>query len=1099
MDEPSFLQVRLSRSFAAFKEALSHVWVLVWDWKCTIAGAMTFLCVNWLLLAFFSLLLGRWLAWLFLFFLLHCVFRLLVRSLVFPGSVFFWRRSTESGFKVELSKNFSRNLKELLDFLKVCLKNGGDEQQMQAQSPFPPPSPPSPGREGEEGEGPPGGLFTIRGVLLSVHLIRSLCSNLKGQKSQGSGSLGPSQSLLLSHLEALWDAFDRLSFRPPKEMTLFRAEQVSFFDLVSAIDTAAASGYGPYRQTERHMGRVAVAAGHIEAGRAAVRALEASLETLNPPVEKDRCSLHNCVSKIQNYLQEPTVGSLNQLRAELLQRFEASQHWVETPDGARLDVVIVRGPRPIPSITAAPSQPSTAPSTGPLSTLGPTVLFCNPNAGYYETHVFGCEWLNFYLQTGAAVCLFNYRGFGRSSGSPSPQKCAIDGEAVADFLGSLGCRDLGVHGRSIGGVAACHLAAKKGGSFVQWLVADRTFGALSDAAWFMLGKWAGVALSLGASEWENVSNFVAARCYKVLTCDPRDAVIADPASLKCGVALRVLRHTLTGLEEEEEEDGDDFLSSSGGGQRERGDLELGLWGWKWASAGGGADRRETMQDGDGSELRHKGGDVTDDDMESTHASVCTSLTGAGSGGATREGLGMSASPSETEREGRGLRVRVSASRSLQPSPSGRSWLRGDGWRDSCCRRGFRKMRQQMFLSSSRGRPGAVEVSGGGPQGLGGDLWCEWRVSDEERIRLPEGLLEDLVGAWRSLSDILRTAKTGRQRRGGNGNSEAESKKGPTGVREMQVGRAGPPAASSSSSSGPSPGSTAEGPSGTARALQYRSLPSTSSNSIATAEEEGGAGGAGGLLHPGGVQAHGGGRKGSPSSAGSSPAEGLIRDAQGCEDARAYAKELGEAVSRMSGSEIASDVRGSLLESLESALATTAKGVAAAGLPLGEVLCEAEPVPHLHAWLCSLQVWGAYPIDETAARITQQSSAPSSSKASPDFCALASTPVTVKKEGPEAVAARTRRLARCQVWRAWRAVRRHRTKSRAAACQLTDRDAGDRATLLLKGGKSGGQGGQTGVSGDEEEGLRGQSASLAVSVDSSNPAVLESMRCVSVIE
>ena len=42
------------------------------------------------------------------------------------------------------------------------------------------------------------------------------------------------------------------------------------------------------------------------------------------------------------------------------------------------------------------------------------MIYCNPNAGYYETLFFDSEWIDFYLQQGVNICLWNYRGYGFS-------------------------------------------------------------------------------------------------------------------------------------------------------------------------------------------------------------------------------------------------------------------------------------------------------------------------------------------------------------------------------------------------------------------------------------------------------------------------------------------------------------------------------------------------------------------------------------------------------------------------------------------------------------------------------------------------------------
>ncbi|CAN0538621.1 unnamed protein product, partial [Ectocarpus sp. 8 AP-2014] len=91
------------------------------------------------------------------------------------------------------------------------------------------------------------------------------------------------------------------------------------------------------------------------------------------------------------------------------------------------------------------------------------VLFCNPNAGYYESMVLagegGRNWVSFYTSVGCDVFLFNYRGYGRSGGKASPANINKDVREIVTYLREhVGVTRLAVHGESIGGVAAASVA-----------------------------------------------------------------------------------------------------------------------------------------------------------------------------------------------------------------------------------------------------------------------------------------------------------------------------------------------------------------------------------------------------------------------------------------------------------------------------------------------------------------------------------------------------------------------------------------------------------------------------------------------------------------
>merc|ERR1719382_975972 len=166
---------------------------------------------------------------------------------------------------------------------------------------------------------------------------------------------------------------------------------------------------------------------------------------------------------------------------------------------------------------------------------GPVIVWCNPNAAYYETMAYESHWLDFYLSQGCHVFLFNYSGFGRSQGNPTPSALAADGAAVIDFLGRRGFTQIGVHGRSIGGIAACSLA-KAHPDLVKILIADRTFSTLAKTAQYTFGNWAVKGLAIAGTWADNLQNYMQTKCYKVMLCDPGDTTIPDITSLRTGVA-----------------------------------------------------------------------------------------------------------------------------------------------------------------------------------------------------------------------------------------------------------------------------------------------------------------------------------------------------------------------------------------------------------------------------------------------------------------------------------------------------------------------------------------------------------------------------------
>ena len=135
--------------------------------------------------------------------------------------------------------------------------------------------------------------------------------------------------------------------------------------------------------------------------------------------------------------------------------------------------------------------------------------------------------------------MWNYRGYGRSKGVPSFTRLKRDGELMIDFLYTQKeVKRLGIHGESLGGAIACHLAKNR---LVEFLFVDRSFSSLGDIAKFNFNKI--VYWIFKAFHWDRTcvsSDYCSVECYKILSSDPQDTMINDLASLKNGVAIKCI-------------------------------------------------------------------------------------------------------------------------------------------------------------------------------------------------------------------------------------------------------------------------------------------------------------------------------------------------------------------------------------------------------------------------------------------------------------------------------------------------------------------------------------------------------------------------------
>ena len=100
---------------------------------------------------------------------------------------------------------------------------------------------------------------------------------------------------------------------------------------------------------------------------------------------------------------------------------------------------------------------------------GKAVILCHGNAGNISHRL---ETVEFIVNQGADILLWDYRGYGKSSGSPTEQNCYDDAVACFQWMQNsrgLVARDIIVFGRSLGGAIAIELAGRveNGGLMVE--------------------------------------------------------------------------------------------------------------------------------------------------------------------------------------------------------------------------------------------------------------------------------------------------------------------------------------------------------------------------------------------------------------------------------------------------------------------------------------------------------------------------------------------------------------------------------------------------------------------------------------------------------
>ncbi|OMJ70941.1 hypothetical protein SteCoe_30978 [Stentor coeruleus] len=251
----------------------------------------------------------------------------------------------------------------------------------------------------------------------------------------------------------------------------------------------------------------------------------------------------NCFTSSFRWFFDDTIGNIDYMRADLAKRFHCEEFNIQNGK-YNINCMHVF-------------------SDGSRDTC---TLFCNPNAGYYEFTYFQSEWLEYYVTNGIDVVLWNYRGFGKSTGKPDARVLIEDGILIAKHIKeNFMMRKLVIHGESLGGCIGIYIAEACEPDF---LFADRTFGSLSDTIFFTLGKFAyfsffldrtfgslsdTIFFTLGKFAYfsfflarypdiETVSTFLKLKCYKLISSDPFDSVINNLASLKSALAYKLIEN-----------------------------------------------------------------------------------------------------------------------------------------------------------------------------------------------------------------------------------------------------------------------------------------------------------------------------------------------------------------------------------------------------------------------------------------------------------------------------------------------------------------------------------------------------------------------------
>ncbi len=108
----------------------------------------------------------------------------------------------------------------------------------------------------------------------------------------------------------------------------------------------------------------------------------------------------------------------------------------------------------------------------PLSGKSSVLIFCHGNAGNISHRI---ENIKFLVKKDISVFIFDYRGYGLSSGRPSEKGIYIDGIAAYDYLTEIekiSPDKIAIFGRSLGGAVAIEMALQRK---ARCLIIESTF------------------------------------------------------------------------------------------------------------------------------------------------------------------------------------------------------------------------------------------------------------------------------------------------------------------------------------------------------------------------------------------------------------------------------------------------------------------------------------------------------------------------------------------------------------------------------------------------------------------------------------------------
>ena len=172
------------------------------------------------------------------------------------------------------------------------------------------------------------------------------------------------------------------------------------------------------------------------------------------------------------------------------------------------------------------------------------IIYCNPNGMIYQ--LFTPDKFLYLLEGGCDILLWNYRGYGGSTGYPTFKNAKTDVLELFDYAKKryINYNRFGVYGYSVGGGSAIYLACQRN---LDVLICDRNFSCVKDILKEMpyVGNVLYYLLKINDFKYDsNTDEFAHSKnknICKVVLCDPNDEIIPNSASLKVGISKYIIK------------------------------------------------------------------------------------------------------------------------------------------------------------------------------------------------------------------------------------------------------------------------------------------------------------------------------------------------------------------------------------------------------------------------------------------------------------------------------------------------------------------------------------------------------------------------------